>query len=354
MAYVAGTYTASARAARLLIETEIMGDASRMSELKMPIVAGQAILMNQDPHIEEINLGKGKKCINAKVVNIRSASTLRANKTLACTILAGPEAGSDSLTLTKEVLTKPAAFTILDNQCDNEFDFNKKLAYQGLKAKIDLEVELTKVLIALAAANADVPTAAWFETPGTVVADAYEVTTANFGSNLIADALAASMIAKMPNSIILNGRNLFNDAILAQYKGAACCDNDSILNSQNYFQLYWDLLNMDAVLGVGYSLVMDKNSLVFWSSPNYTNMAPELQTGDVYAWVETLPRLTYYMNGAQQPIYVDVRAQKVCQLDAYGNESIGYNYEYVLRGAMVANLTNADARHGILKIRKVA
>lgn len=348
MAYTAGVFTASQYGDQLIKESELLGEGSRMTELKQPIVAGAAILMHQDPNVVEKY--EGQRCIGAKLTNIRAASTLRANTTLVCDLPAGVEAGSDSLNVTKQILCKPAAFTIWDSQCRNAYDAAEQTAYMSAKAKIDLEIELTSTLVALLESNADsvVGLATHFEsvTP-TENVDTLEIAAANFTSDLVADFTALAQIVDMNNAIILNGRNLYNDAINAQFQGAACCDNDTILNSNQYFSMFWDLKNVTAAN----TYLVDKNALLFWSSPLYTNTVPVGISNDTFVWTDMLPRLKYMSNGVMNDIYIDVRAKRVCSI-VNGDPAEGWNYEYVLRGAMTPNMSNQDDRNGIIKIAK--
>jgi hypothetical protein len=131
MAFTAGVFTPTAIGASLISEMDLL-TTSRMSELKQEVIAGQAILQHQDPQI--LTQGFGESCINAKVFAMRSASLEAANTTLACAVATGPEAGSETLTLTKALLTKPQRFTIKDIQCQNEADFGTQKGYLGMKA----------------------------------------------------------------------------------------------------------------------------------------------------------------------------------------------------------------------------
>lgn len=353
MPFTEGVFSAGDFGTAIALEQEILADGSRMKELDEPIIGGSAILMNQNPTIIPQFDGTGKRCIKARIVTMRGSNGFAANKILTCTPTAGPKGGSEGKDVIKEVLINPFNFTVQDDSCENVHDYNAKYAYMSLYAKVQIEVALSKFLIGLAASNADTPSATWFETPGTVVGDTFEVTTANFKSELIADVLAGSIMNKMTKPIILNGRNFFNKKVLAEFEGGGCCTTNAVLNSNQYFQYYWDLLNVDQQLGGAYTLAIDNNSLYFWSSPNYTNTVPELRAADTYTWSEPLPRLKYMANGVMNDIFVDVKAKKYCTV-VDGIETWGMNFEYVVRGAAGANLPNADGKKGIVKVKKVA
>lgn len=353
MAYVAGTYSASQMTEVLAKENELV-QTSRQQELSRPIVAGAAILQNQDINIEGIQFS-GEECIMAKATNIRAASMLAADKTVACTVTAGIEAGTDSITFAKEVLTKPARFTIMDSECNNTYTLQDRLAYHSLKAKIDLEVELSAVLVAFAATNADVPDPTWFQsttvTPVVDDVNTLEIATVDWTGALLADFAAIKQLAVMPNSIILSGRNLWNKTLLAQFEANYATTNNQVLVGQNFFDMYFDLMNVDQTLGDKSTLMLDKNSILFWSSPVHQNLAtPQLMTSDTYIWSDMLPRLQYMANGRMNPIYIDVKATRFCA----SGTSYGWRYEYVLRGALSLNMPNVNGDYGILRFRNVA
>jgi hypothetical protein len=353
MPFVNGNFDAGDYGKSIIMEAELLGQATRMKELATPIVAGSAILMNQNPEITEILEGAGMRCIKAKIVVMRSGNGFRGNKTLTCDPPGGILGGTEALEPIKELLLNPYDFTIMDNSCGNASDYASKFAYMSLAAKANIEVELSKFLVGIAGANADTQDAAWYETPGTALTDTYSVTNANFKTELLADIVAASTLNDMTAPIILNGRNFFNKKVLAEFESAGCCTTNSMLNSDMYHQYYWDLLNVDQKLGGAYTLAIDMNSMYFWNSPLYLNREPIQRHGDTYTWSEPLPRLKYVANGTVKDIFIDVTAKKVCAIEN-GLPTWGMHYQYTLMGAAGTNLPNANGKRGILKYRKTA
>lgn len=356
MAFTANVFTPSAIGAALFNE-QLLLETSRMTELSQEIVAGQAILMHQDPNL--VTTGFGESCINAKVYTLRSDSLDKGDKVVACAVSSGVKAGSEALTLTKESLVNIEHFAIDDILCANAVDFGTQFAYLSLKAKIGLEVKLSKALVALAAANVDTPDAAWFEVDGTVNGDIYEIAAADFTADVLADLQWTMKAADMISPIIVNGRNFFNKSILNQFESAGCCTNDAILNRNQVFSIYWDAKNVDSVTGASSSLVIDKNALLFWSSPAYSNIGIETmmtageEPADRYHYVDVLPRLQYFANGQMNPIYVDVRAERACSMDSLVPRN-GWKFQMMLHGALTANLANQDGLQGIVRIDKIA
>jgi hypothetical protein len=215
-------------------------------------------------------------------------------------------------------------------------------------------------MVALAATGLDVPIAADFETTGVVNGSVYEIQDQNLTSAVLADLEWVGKAKDLNDPIIINGRNFYNSQILEQYAHTGCCTNDAILNKNKTFQVYWDAKNVDSILGAGSTLMVDKNSMVFWSQPAYSNLGMDTamtlgkESGDRYHWVETLPRLQYFANGSMQPIYVDVRAERSCVADAIGVSRDQWKFEYMLFGANTLNLQNQDGNNGIYKVLKVA
>lgn len=358
MAFTGGVFTPSAIGAAVLKEQEIM-TSRQMAELNQDIVAGQAILLHQDHNLAGV--GAGEAVINAKISTLRSDSTDKGNKTVACAISGTtPEAGSEVATLTKEVLVNLEQFYVDETIFSNAYSFMDQYAYMASKAKVNLELKLSKALIALAVTGQDTPSASWFKTPGSVNGSVYEIATADFTSNAIADLLWGAKANGMMMPIMINGRNFFNESILQQFASNGVANNDAILNSNRAFQLYWDSLNVDQVTGASSSFIIDKNSLFFTSSPAYNNygMITMLDQGaeanDHFHFVDTLPRLRYFANGGLQPIYVDVRVAKTCVTDAASIPRNAWKFEFALFGAARLNLPDFNGKYGIIRVDEIA
>lgn len=356
----AGDFTATAEGAKILKEDQLL-TTSRMSELKQSIVGGQAILNHQDPVFENVGMeAMGEACINTKVYTLRSGSLDAGDKTITCAVRGAVQPESEALTLAKEQLVNPQGFFIKDIHCKNAADFGSQLAYMGMKAKIQLEVKLAQALVAKAVTGIDLPVLADWETTAALNGSILEVATANFTSDIFADIQAVGQIRDLNDPIILNGRNLYNTSILQQYESNGCCSNDAILNRNNVFDIFWDLKNVDSITGAASTLVIDKNSLLFWSSPAYDNIgmgsaeSEGKEAGDRMHWVETLPRFQYWANGGMQPIYVDIRAERSCVQDTLGVARDGWKFDYMLFGALALNLQNQEGLNGIYQINKVA
>jgi hypothetical protein len=361
MPFTPGDFTPSQLQALVVKEANLLLTDRSMSELSKDVIAGAAILNHQDPTI--IPDGAGLNCINAKIYTSRLGDTDKGNKTLSCAVSVGPQAGTEALSITKEVLVNVERFTINDNLCANAEAFNSLYAENMLKVKAKLEGKLSKALIAAANSIKDLPVASWFETTGTVVAldKIYTVAAANFKSgDVLSDFLWAGRMSGMNDPIVINGRNFFNDSIKVQFESNGCCTNDAILNGNRVFQVYWDAHNVDQVTTARSSFLIDKNALLFWSSPGNDNLGMETmmtagrEPGDTFHYVDTLPRLQYYANGTLNPIYVDVRLKWGC-LDGGANivPRNGWNVEVALLGAIRSNLPNTDGYQGVLRVDRV-
>ena len=355
----AGDFTAGQLGDAIAIESEMMM-TSRTSELSTSIVAAQAVMNHQDFRATELMtpgiLGVGTRCVSLKVVAHRFCDIdVDTTPTVSCAVDTGTEAEAEALTLDKENLAK-INFRVLDSQCNNVFTFEKVLAENMLKAKAKLEVQLSKLIVTELSTNADTPVASWFDTDGTVVNNTYVIDPNDWTTDLYADIRYAMALTKGNDPIIINGHNFYNESFLANFKGIACCDNDSVLLNGPY-QMFYDLHNVDQTLGGKYSLAVDKNALIFWSAPDHKFMElgqPELVSSDTYLWWDTLPRLQYYANGQMNPIYVDVRMKRLCSGSGVQSLTYGWDVELVVRGVLSVNLANCDGYQGILKIKKDA
>lgn len=353
-----GVFTDSA-IANIIVNEKNLLRTSRMTELAIDITSGVGILSNMDSTIKEI--GSGTSCMGAKVFTLRSGSLDKGNKTMACTLSSTVKDGTDGLQLQKQALVNFENFAIEDILCDNQSDFETRFSYLYMKAKVSLEQKITKALIALASANADVPVAGQFDIPGTVTGSVYQVATANFTSNLLGDLKYVAKKNKMVDPRIYNGRNFYVKSIMNEFESNGCCSNDAILNSNKHFDIIWDIENVDAVTGQNSTLIIDKNSILFWSSPVYDksvgfeDMMTKGKTSNDHYWcVDKLPRLTYNTALGPQPIYVDVRAKRGCVLDSLGVARDAWVFELYVYGDMRMNLPNQDGKLGVYRIDKVA
>lgn len=359
MAFTPGDFSPSAIGATIIKEKQAIG-SPRTSELNKDIIAGAALLQHQDPGI--IPMSPGISCANAKLYTYRIASTDKAAKTMACAVGTGPEAGTETVTVTKEVLVNNEYFKIDEDFCANAETFTDVLANSLARAKANLELKLSKALIAAAVAGADTPVDTWFKSApnGAVNGTIFEVPTAEFTSALLADMQWIGKYLGFNQGIVLNGRNFYNESILKMYESAGCATNDAILNTNKVFNVFWDSQNIDQVTGAESSFIIDKNALLFWSSPFYSNVGIESmmtagkEPSDRFHYVDTLPRLQYYANGKLNPIYVDVRAEWSCATDTQGVPRTSWKFELMLAGAIVKNLANQDGYQGIIRVDQIA
>lgn len=358
MSFTAGDFTPSVIGAMIVKEKNAVA-TSRTSELSKDIIVGAAMLGHQDPLIDIGGQGFGQSCTNAKLYTNRVGSTDKGSTTMACAVSTGPEAGTESLTVDKSVLVNIERFLIQEDFCKNAETFTSVFADLMTRSKANLELKLSKAITALLSTNADTPVATWFKVPGTVSGTIYQVVEAEFTSELLADAQWAGKMLGLADPIILNGRNFYNESILERYKHSGCCTNDAILNRNQVFQVYWDSLNIDQVTGASSTFVVDKNAILFWSSPMYSNMGIESmltvgrEPADRFHYVDTLPRLQYYANGKWNPIYVDVRAEWSCATDTQNVPRTSWKFEVSLAGALTANLEDQDDRQGIIRIDQI-
>lgn len=364
MAYTPGVFTSGTLGDIIAKENEFI-TTSRISEGKRSIVAGQAILAHQDPNIDVLGSGDGigQRCVAAKVSALRGCSitvSTGVDATVSCTITPVNEVGSEGLSLAKENLLK-TSFKVLDKDCHNIHSFADKTAFSSLVHKYKLENELCKILVAKLATGIDTLATGDFRTTPNVTFNSgvAQVERRFFQDNLVADIAGITAAREMNDAIIVGGRSFYNDVWLANKRDTICCDNTQVLG-MNPFGMYLDLANVDTSGPLFRTFVLDKNALIFWSAPDYLGFEPTQMDANTYVWRDTLPRLQYFANGAMQPIYIDVRASRICSTlqngEAATTSNVGYGwaYEYVVRGALAFNLADCNNRKGIFQINEIA
>jgi len=222
---------------------------------------------------------------------------------------------------------------------------------------INLELKLSKLLVAKVNTGIDDIDSGLFEVDGTILNDnIYQVAKVNFQADLLADLQWNVKSGGYADPKILNGRNFFNKSIMEQYASVGCCTNDAILNRNQVFDIVWDSYAVDSTTGAKTTFVVDKNAVLFWSSPSYSNVGMQnmvVESDDIVHWVETLPRLQYFAGGRLNPIYVDIRGKRTCVQDSLGVPRDSWTYEMWLTGAITLNIADDDGKHGILRIDQV-
>lgn len=358
MSFTPGDFTPSAIGAIIAKERQNML-TPRSGEISKDIVAGLALLRHQDPLINPLT--PGLSCANAKLYANRITGTDKGAKTVACTVATGPEAGTESITLTKEVLVNNEYFSIHEDFCANAETFTTVWADNMQRALINLELKLAKALVAALVTGSDTPVATWLKSTanGVVNGTILEIPSVDWTSALLADFQWVAKMLGFNSGIILNGRNFFNEAILKMYESSGVASNDAILTTNKYFNLFWDSLNVDQVTSAESTFIVDKNALLFWNAPFYNNLGVETmltegkEPGDTFHYVTTLPRMQYFANGKMNPIYVDVRAAYSCLADTQGIPRTLWKFELILGGVIKLNLKNQDDMQGIIRVDNI-
>lgn len=346
----------------VIVNEQDLVATSRMTELSLEIVAGAAILQNMDSRIVET--GSGTSCMAAKVYTLRSSSLDKGSKTMTCDVTSTVKHGTDGMQLAKQALVNFENFKIEDIQCNNDVDFAQEFAYLSMKAKTSLEQKISRALVGLAATNADVPTLADLDLEiGTIDGNILQIPSNQFDASLLGNLKLQGRKTGMVNPIILNGDNFYVKSIINEFESNGCCSNDAILNSKKHFDIFWDVLNVDPVTEAKSTLIIDKNALLFWSSPVYDKSltfesvmrksAGPNSPNDTYKYVDVLPRLKYFANGKMNDIFVDVRAKRTCVSDALGVSRDAWVFEYAVYGDMRANMVNHLGKHGIYRLDRV-
>ena len=236
MAFTAGNFDDAAIANIIIEEQALFGQGSRMTELNKEVTAGLALLQHQTPTIRTI--GEGTSCMGATIYTMRSGSLDSGTKEMTCSLDSTVKHGTEGITLSKQALVNFSDFKIQDDLCQNQADFEKQFAYLYAKAKSELEVKLSRMMISMLAANVDAPPAAdQWETPGNVVGSIFQVAKDNFDVSLLGDLELHAKRNGISDPLILNGSNFFHKKIMNEFASVGCCTNDDFLNSNKYFNI---------------------------------------------------------------------------------------------------------------------
>lgn len=346
-----GDFGASAivRANRKLTDL-IAGPNTAMTEYIEPAESAKFILGNNLARAEE--RFEGKKCVGIKAWFLRTSTTTNVTAPTTCTTPSGNQAETVSANWDLERLVHAGA-TILDHRCDNEVDFTDEMAMQMKRMMALMRKGINGIVInrlaAAAQANLDegIPTT-WDDTTETpkVLVPIAELD--DWGTLAEMEAMAANN--NFSQSLILSGRNFYKDNWKAQFERLNA-DGKAGFSAYAAQNLRFDLRDLDKTLGYRGTLIVDRNSYVFYNSPVY-GAAPVEMGDNKFVWNVTDPEFSYLREGRLVPITYEVEMQKTCSgRDTLGRLIYTYNVYMQLVGTFRTIPTGPNGEKGTLVVK---
>ena len=319
----------------------------------------RTIAENQPVQMER-NFAQNGRCTSVDVFSLLDddAITITDNGTDDC-VITGDEIGIKKASYTNNINLR-ASFTVYDDDCPNDVVARDKFLFGQSRVIHKIQSALAKKVGPKLAMNADVNKFPTDFSGGTVVTNYLEVAASYFtDTNGISTFYKNAKKQHFGDNLrFINGANYFELNFNAMYKRDGCCDVDSVLQG-GAFRYTWDLDNLDtpildasldpvsvkpaATTATPLSFVMRDGSLFFFSNNMWQNTVQREVKSDTYVWRQALPDLRYRNGGGFEPIYLDVKSQRICTDGKYGTV-----YEYVLRGGLHTGQEMNDGTLGIL------
>lgn len=246
---------------------DMWGDSAVQAEFKAYADAAVSVLSEQTVNFELLEGGKDR---DVRLYWVDSCGITVGNCTDECTITGTvPEATCKdySISICKETsgLKIPEKAFRSSNLSRDEV-----VARGFMKHKKALDEEIAKTVIAqidsFAGANA------YTDGVGQVSGTNTFIPPANWTPSVMAYLIHAAQLNKFMNPYLLSGSNLFDQSMLADFNAgnANGSGNAGLMASM---RKHFDLFNMDAVLGVKKSFMLDKNSVALVAK-NYYEETP--------------------------------------------------------------------------------
>jgi len=335
---------------------KMWNDGRHKRELQKPVPSAMAVMSQQNVAFEKVM--QGGRCVGVEAIYFKSCNDDVVdcedgdNDITDCDV-SGIEAETAKKVYTPNVcLTK--SLKVSADDCAGFNSFEEKLTFMKLKMKATLEAELNKKVIASLVSNAQANT---FNEGGTISG-----TKVTFGSSSWIDGAGAKLLPKFHisaeknqiyDAYMINGTNFYEAKWLYDYKEKSGSDDryDDVF-SQGPYQMFWDITNMDTVIGDKASFLIDRSAIAFFGQNEYENDIKRELKSDMFVYREPSMRLNYRNGQTVQPVYFDVTEQWDCAIssgDPVKNRRYQVvNIEYVLRGGLVTGTPDCGGGTGIL------
>lgn len=345
------------RVAVQIAAQRMWADGRNYRELKKPIAASMAGMMEQN--VSFVPIMKGSVCVGVEAIYLKSCNdtvtdtSLSENNLSDCDVT-GVEAETAKKTYTPNIsLTK--AIRVSEDDCAGFTSFEEKLAFMKLQAKAAIESEYNEKYIAAIAANVQ---ANAFVVGGTANGSIVEFPATDFEGGAGAKLMPKFHISAEQNQIydawMLNGQNFYEAHWLYEYKEKAGSDDryDDVY-MQGPYKMYWDIINVDSVVGSNPTFVIDKSAIGFFGQNEYSNDTPRELKSDLWTYREPSMRLRYRDGQSTQTVYFDVVEQHSCTVTskdpARQRRHRVVDLEYTLKGGIITGPPDCGGGTGILQ-----
>lgn len=342
----------------------IWADGRNFRELRKPINACMAGLSEQA--VSFVPIMKGPVCIGVEAIYMKGCNDtvvdtqLSANNLADCDV-AGVEGETAKKTYTPNI-SLTYSIKVDEDDCAGFTSFEEKLAFMKLKAKAILEHEFNRKWIATLAANiqANVDPLDGVKGVGEEITFPAAQWEGGSGATLMPKFHISAEANQIYDAYILNGRNFYEAKWLYEYKEKAGSQDryDSVFDMGPY-QMYWDIINVDAEVGAQSSFVIDKSAIGFFGQNDYmADMnAPRELKADLYVYREPSQRLMYRDGNSMVPVYFDVAEQHTCTVSSQDpvrqRRHRVVQIEYNLKGGIITGPPDCAGGTGILEFRQV-
>lgn len=313
----AGDFNASVMANVILKQDQILADPRSKRELEYPLDSAMALLENQMVSFDKATVLQTKECVQVKATFLKACRDNSVDLTdedndLEDCDYSGDQIESDAITFEANKGYKEQ-FVVWDDKCNDTYTFEDKMAYALARAALNLEVRVSKNVIAFLQANSMVNrhTGTYGNINGLVT----EFPANQWTPDLLAEFDTTMVFNEIKNPVLLTGTNYRNAIYNAAFNFANLDQKDQKLKFDAW-KWYSDPRTVDVTAGAKTTFLFDAGAAAFWSKNEFQNRAPIQQTGDQITFALPSRNLKYRDGNAMITPMFDVYMKRDCKTAA--------------------------------------
>lgn len=336
----AGDFTASAFPNMLVAMDDIMtGETPIGAETNHPVNTATALLENQSVDTRE--LVTDGRCIGVDAWFLEVGSHLLiysgtvADDEQGCDLETGVQLQSRKLEFRNNYHIK-SGFQVNARKCGNASDWASEMAKGLARAmsenrKAFNNLHAIPLLASSSQANQYAEIDPMFTDYGS--GNRLKVDASKMEYEIVPELSLIAENNLMPNYLMLSGRNLYMDKVLAEYRR----ENDNQRDQLAIFddvKMYWDTRNMDTVLGRRSTFLVNPASFLFWNTAWWSETPVQVDAStNTWHYKVMDPVLKYNDNGTMKPVWHHVEQSYTCaSRDELGEPVYAYTVNVTMIG----------------------
>lgn len=200
-------------------------------------------------------------------------------------------------------------FSVTDDDCNGKFAYEEKVA-KGLQDCFkNILTRANASVVAFLAAN--LQNNAYATGVGDVVGDLTYIDSEHWTPDLMGYFKLVQRLNKISNRVMLSGTNFFESYFNAGFENLNSNERDRIAKYNHFQKWYWDVENLDTVLGAPSTLMFDAGAVGMFTK-NWYEMTPKQIAPNKTIYSMALNDMFFRNGGSDSPFMFDIEVQEDC------------------------------------------